>query len=179
MEQQYISIALTMDDSSLAIMSFVTLGRSVKLPFGAIPIANLPGFWTRKPTKEAIQAEIDRAFPGVSLEGHKLLKCLSWRILREEDIPEDRAYRNAWTDEGKGSIKHNMEYAKDLHRHFIRSERHSKLIELDGKWMRAVGKGNKTEELEIEKERQKWRDAPTNPKIEQAKTIEELKQISI
>lgn len=176
MTPQFVRVALTMDDGSTGIMAFVTRGRSAVLPSGALMLSTSQGLWTREPTPENIQAEIDRAFPGVDILGGALPKVLSWSLIAETDIPADRTYRDAWERQGN-KIGHNMAKARNLHRDLLRAERAVKFIELDGQWMRAVGQNNKPEADAIEVERQKWRDAPADPRIEAAQTIEELKEI--
>jgi hypothetical protein len=53
------------------------------------------------------------------------------------------------------------------------------MVELDGQWTRATGQGKKAEQDAVEAERQKWRDAPADPRIDVAQTVEELKQIRV
>jgi hypothetical protein len=54
-----------------------------------------------------------------------------------------------------------------------------KMVELDGQWTRATGQGKQAEADAVEAERQKWRDAPADPRIEAAQSVEELKQVAV
>jgi hypothetical protein len=61
----------------------------------------------------------------------------------------------------------------------IRKERKVTLRDLDAKWMRATGQKDNAAADAIEAERQKWRDAPADPRIDAAQSVEELKQIKV
>ena len=178
MNPQFVRVAITMDDTSLAIMSFVTYGRGPVLPDGASWVSEKRGLWFREPTAVNVGAEIARTFPGVDLNGRPQPKALSWRIVGENEVPHDRDYRDACEDTGK-AIMHNMAKARECFRRMLRHERAAKLVELDGQWMRATGQGKKSDVDAVEAERQKWRDAPADPRITAAGSVEELKQIKV
>jgi hypothetical protein len=74
MRPQVEHIAITMADGSLAIMQFVTKSN-----------------FDRTATDDAIEAEIARA--GIA--------ATSWRRITPDEIPVDRADRDAWRDTGK------------------------------------------------------------------------------
>jgi len=180
MMNKFERIALELSDGSLAIMSFVTLGRGPVVPPGGFQISEKKGLWMREPRPEIIELELAKAFPGVARDGSPLPTVVSWFIIDAKQIPTDRTYRNAWVGtNGKDGITHDMPKAREYHRTLLRHERGDKLAALDAKWMRATGRGNKAEQDAVEAERQKWRDAPADPRIDAAQSVEELKQIKV
>jgi len=178
MNPQFVRVAITMSDTSLAVMSFMIHGRGPVLPPGAVWVNPVTGEWFRDSSPEQIAAEIARTFPGVDLKGNPQPKALSWRVIPERDVPTDRDYRDACEDVS-GKIVHNMAKARECCRNLLRHERAGKWPELDGKWMRAAGQGKKAEQDAAEAERQKWRDVPADPRIDAAQSVAELKQIKV
>jgi len=166
-----IYIAMTMPDASVQIMTFAVIGRGNVLPQGATWLKE-PGHWLRDPTDATIEYEIGQVFPGPE-------KPVSWRRFELGEIKEqDRVFRGAWKDTGT-SIEPDLSKAKALKADMIRKERKAALAALDGQWMAATGQGKKAEADAVEAERQKWRDAPADPRIETARSVEELKQITV
>ena len=113
-------------------------------------------------------------------EGHDMVR---WAVIRYSDIPDDRydegeTYRDGLEHDGT-KLAHNIGKCREIKRKHLRIARESKFLELDGKWMRAQGQGKKADADAVEAERQKWRDAPADPRIEAAQTVEELKQITV
>ena len=111
------------------------------------------------------------------------LELVRWAIVQYSDLPDDRVgegetYRDGLVHDGV-KLGHNVVKCREIKRTHLRIERTDKLFELDGQWMRAVGQKDKAEEDRIEAERQKWRDAPADSRIEAAQTVEELKQIKV
>lgn len=93
-------------------------------------------------------------------------------ILHKDDVPGDVYYRAARKLEG-GKIVWNMEKARAMHADRIRAARAPMLAALDVQMLRAIGSGDKPD-ASIETEKQRLRDAPADPAIAAAKTIEEL-----
>jgi hypothetical protein len=122
--------------------------------------------WLREPTAENIDYEISRI--------PTFAQPVTWRLIKPEDIPQDRTYRNALRDRA-GRLEHDVEAAKVLHREALRHARAAKFAELDAQWMKATGQGKRAEADAIEAERQRLRDLPADPAIEAATTIEDLK----
>jgi len=171
-ETKVIHVAIRRSDGTVSVMAYVVLGRGNVLPKGAAwyPDPEKPsGAWTRRATDDLIEEECLKAIKSTPWHG----AMLGWRIIKESDVPGDRAYRNAWTDDGK-KITHDMPKARELHRGHIRKHRAAAFRDLDGQWMRAVGQGNAAEADRIEKERQRLRDAPADPRIEAAQTAADL-----
>ena len=171
-------VAISMDDGSLAIMDFIVVGRSPTLPVGAQWVSEKHEMWRREPTDENIAAEVSKTFPVFNTYGDPQPQPDSWFVVAASQIPADRTYRNAWVGtNGKDGITHDMPKAREYHRSLLREKRVRALTELDGEFMRALGQGKKAEQDAVEAERQKWRDAPADPRIEAAQSVAELKLI--
>jgi hypothetical protein len=74
-------------------------------------------------------------------------------------------------------IKINLEKAKEIHKNKIRSARILKLNELDVQFQRELEKGSQGNIEPIVNLKQKLRDAPASPEIEQVQTPQELKEL--
>lgn len=169
LEQQH--IILNMKDGSVGIMAFLIVGRGSVLPLGAVWME--PGWWYRGASRAAIEREIAAALPPNSVE--------SWRIMKPGEVPPDRTYRDAWTDTEVG-IVHDIKKARDIQRARFRAQRMPRLEKLDRDYTRALAVAqnfNDPAVLSIERERQRLRDAPTDPRIEAATTVTELKAITL
>lgn len=128
--------------------------------------------WHCEVTDEVIKAEIAKS----------RIEFASWRRVGEGDIPADRTFRNAWSDDGKG-IGVNMDRAKDIARAQVRVDR-PKLLEALDNALRPfdvkVALGTLTDKdkatiTALEAKRQALRDAPQHPAIDAAKTPDDLK----
>jgi hypothetical protein len=168
-------VAVSFVDGSVAVMQFIVFGHGDALPSGAVPFGP-PGYWMRDPTPENIEAEVQKTFTNEGRVGSLMLAVTGWRLIELRDVPADRQYRGAWTDDGK-IVTHDMEKAKEIHRGRLRGQRVQAFAELDGKWMRAMAQKDQKAADEIDAQRQKWRDAPADPRIAAAQTVEELKQV--
>jgi hypothetical protein len=105
---------------------------------------------------------------------------VSWRRVTQAEwdvLSVDRQYRNALRDRGS-KIEHDMPAARECHRKMLRAQRAHAMPELDAQWMKHTGRGDKKSADAIEVRRQKWRDAPADPRIDAAKTVDELKAIT-
>lgn len=169
-----VKVAVAMDDGATAILAFITRSRSPTLPFGAVWSADFPGDWEREPSDANIFAEISKAFPSVDMAGIPKPQPVSYKVIRESDVPLDRSYRNAWKlDSDK--IIHDMEKAKEIHLDKVRRARTAQLGELDKDWTQAMGQGDAGKAAEVEAQRQALRDAPQTLDLSKAATIEDLK----
>lgn len=164
---EQVHIALSRKDGGVSIMALLTVGRGSVLPLGAQWLED--GWWVRSPSDDVVRNEV-RAMPEAD-------QVIGWKRIEAADVPSGRTYRDAWTL-NSGRIEHDMTKARDVHRARIRKARTEALKQLDGEWMRAVGQGQQIVADEIEKRRQLWRDAPADPQIDAAKTIEDLKGIA-
>lgn len=164
---EQIHIAINRPDGGVSVMALLVVGRGNVLPEGAEWI-DTNGWWFRTPTAHIIQTEVMKVQPD----------AISWRVVEPAELPQERTFRNAWT-EREGKFEHDMEKAKNIHRERLRAQRALRLEELDGQWMRATGQGRPQEANAIEAQRQALRDLLADPRIEAAKTIEELKLITV
>jgi hypothetical protein len=76
--------------------------------------------------------------------------------------------------EVKKMINFNMDKAKEIFRDKIRKARKEKFEELDYAFMRAVEIGDTEEQSRVSSEKQILRDAPADPDIDAATTVQEL-----
>lgn len=93
--------------------------------------------------------------------------------------PEGREFRNAWTLTDDGGIVVDMPKARDIQRDRIRFERAPDLQRLDVEALRKLSAGDQASADEIEKQKQRLRDAPAHPAIEAAKDPDELAAITL
>lgn len=162
------------DAATVAVMHFVTTGRGSVLPPGAHWIAD--GWWSRPPLAELIEQSILKWRQiGAKLERPA---PLSWRIVADGDVPEDRTYRNAWVSTG-AKVEHDMVKAKELHRDLLRNERTEKLLKLDAKWMEATRTKDTAAVADIDAEKVVLLDATRDSRIDAALTIEDLKAVTL
>ena len=104
------------------------------------------------------------------------LTCQKWEVITKNDLPA-RVYRNAWCDAGLGKIGHDMAKARELHRDILRTARAPRLLALDVEMSKAYQ--DKAKQDQIEAQRQRLRDAPAHPFIDQAQTIEDLIHLNL
>lgn len=120
----------------------------------------------REPTKENVEAEFAKAG----------FKVVSWRLINEADIPQDRTFREAWRDSGK-HVYHDMPTCREIHKQRIRKARAPLLAELDIEYQRALENNNVGLRNKVVAQKNKLRDATKDPRIDSAATPEELKTI--
>jgi hypothetical protein len=70
-----------------------------------------------------------------------------------------------------------MPHAREIHRELLRADRRELWLQMDGEYLRAIETGGKATAVAAKK--QKLRDAPAHPAIERAKTIDELKPLTL
>lgn len=98
------------------------------------------------------------------------------QIVDEAAVPADRTFRNAWTA-APGQIVHDMAKCRAIHRDRIRALRKPLLESLDAQWMKAIATGDSGAAAAAEAKRQRLRDAPADPSIDAARTVDELKAV--
>jgi hypothetical protein len=166
---EFTRIAVLRSDGGTSIMAFCTLGRGHILPPGANWVGL--GIWRRPASPTNIAEEVGRTDFGSPV--------VSWQLITDDSLQADRDYRNALVCES-GVLKHDISRARERCRELLRGERTNVMPQLDGEFMRVLGQKGPSQELgDIEAERQKWRDAPADPRIDAATTIAELKQIKV
>lgn len=97
-----------------------------------------------------------------------------------DTFPVDDPYRAAWRFRD-GLIVHDMAKAREVHREILRRKRAPLIQALDVQFMRATESGgvlaNGKGVTEIVAEKQRLRDITADPRIDAAKTIDELKAV--
>lgn len=93
-------------------------------------------------------------------------------------IPQDRTFRNAWMLSGD-KIDHDMDKARAIKRDMIRAARAPLLAVLDVEYQRADEAGDSDAKAAVAAKKQTLRDVPANPAIDAAKTVEDLKAITL
>lgn len=162
MRPEQIKVLGTFADGGIAVIAFVT--RSYRND-GSV-------HWEREPTPANIDAEcaqISTVLPS---------PIVAWRIVADEDIPTDREYRNAWIDTGN-AVGHDMARARALHRAKLRRDREPRLAALDVEYQRADEREDRAEKRRLAAAKQALRDAPADPRIDAATTIEQLRAITL
>lgn len=98
----------------------------------------------------------------------------SFQIVDESVIPKDRTFRNAWKEE-LGSVGHDMEKCRELHRQKLRELRAPLLEAADVEFMKALEAGQPTTAIVAKK--QALRDVTRDPRISSASSVDELKAV--
>jgi hypothetical protein len=96
-------------------------------------------------------------------------------IVDAADIPEDRYFRNAWTQDDEKLIKIDLDKARSVQLKNIRAIRNEKLAKLDIEIMRALESGDAAKVKEISNRKQILRDLPTTFDLEVYSNPEDLK----
>jgi hypothetical protein len=105
-----------------------------------------------------------------------LVPIRGWRYARAEDVPVRDPYRNAWRDNGE-AIVHDMPTAREIHRALIRGRR-AKLFEaLDNERRDAEDDDDALALKECKRKRKRLKDAPADPRIDAALTVDELASV--
>jgi hypothetical protein len=130
-------------------------------------------------TDEYIQGQIDKHVAGGNwIGGHT---PTTWRVVPNDYLDEtnEQDYRDAWKDTGQGKPDHDMVKARELHRVRLRKKRGNYLDALDHEYMRADEAGDNQAKKAVAAKKQKMRDVTDHPAIEAAKTVEELKALTL
>lgn len=182
-----VNIAIRVSSGAVYHTAVQLEGRFASQPNG-IGWEKLPnGEWSRPDIDAVIADEVKRLdayWSGLTNRDGTAhadrVSVLDWRRITEDEhavFNRDRQYRNALTMAGD-HIKHDMPKARECHRNHLRKLRTGAMTGLDAQWMRATGQGKKQEADAIEAQRQAWRDAPADPRIDTARTVDELKALT-
>lgn len=99
-----------------------------------------------------------------------------YRIIDKDQLPQDRYFRNAWTDEyDTETVDIHRGKAEKIHMDKLRIERNKKLKELDLEFMLALEKGDNVAKDQLVQKKQQLRDMPQNEDLTRHKTLEDLK----
>lgn len=146
-------VLITRSDGGVSVMTFV-----VESP--------RDGFRT-EPTEANVGAAIAKG----------RLDAVSWRLIEPAALP-GREYRNAWIDTGS-AIEHDMPKARDIHRDKLRAARAPLLAALDVEYQKADEVSDAPAKARVAAARQRLRDLPSDPRIEQAATVEQLARVGV
>lgn len=102
-------------------------------------------------------------------------EIVSVREMGPDEVIEDRMFRDAWTDSGRLSVE--MPKARNIWREKMREARAPILEKLDIEYQRADEAGDAEAKIRIASKKQALRDVTEDPRIESAKTPEELKAV--
>ena len=106
-----------------------------------------------------------------------VLTGVEHRITEIANIPTDRTFRNAWTDDNDtDTIDVDMVKARPIQMDIIRGLRKEKLKDLDIQFMRALEQSDTKEQTKIAEQRQILFDLPTTYDLSQYHTPEALKE---
>lgn len=169
---QDVKVVSTFADGSIAVTHLLTEGRGDSLPFGGEWIDQARGIWKREPTDANILAVLTKAFADREFP-------VSYKIVPEDQLPQDRTYRNAWTHHPEKGVIHDMAKARARHRDLLREARAGKLAALDADYMRADEAGDGAKKSDIAKAKQTLRDVTKHPDIEAAADVETLKTVTL
>lgn len=116
---------------------------------------------------ETVIAKWELAHPGVTVEGAD--------EIQPSQIPTDRSFREAWRPCSKNGVRHCLDTAKAIHKDRIRQRRKERFQETDVAGVQ--GLVNRRDVSDVLAMVQALKDAPADPRIEQAGSVEELKAI--
>lgn len=176
MAEIYLAVART--DGSVAHVSFQTDGRFPSQPLGGWRKSTQDFVWTRDQSDENIEYELARVNANWSRLGDPTM--IGWKRLSAEEhamFNADREYRDAMTLKA-GKIEHDMPKARELHKARIRHLNGDKFMTMDREWVDANARGDTAEAAAVELRRKALRDAVNDPRIDEAKTLEELKVVT-
>lgn len=117
-----------------------------------------------------VETEIGQWAQGMQVE------VLGWHVIQEADVPKDRYFREAWSHTGT-KFEVQMDKAREIHRDHLRRLRAPKLTALDVEYMRADEEGQTGTKTAIAAVKRRLRDVTADPRIDAAKTPEELKAV--
>lgn len=108
--------------------------------------------------------------------------AVSYREVTQEELDAlDRTYRGAWLDDA--GLLVDQAKARELHRKILRRQREPLMQELDVAMLRAMeiedADARRQAVKAIAERKQRLRDAPSDPRIDAAKTTDDLKAISL
>lgn len=186
---QHVAVTRT-DKDHVSVVSIITVALEPSFDPESAKTAGyvlIDGAWYREATDEVIKRELERTVvsgwigtdtPPVFLSD----VVTSWRRIEEADIPTDRTFRNAWVDAGDG-VAVDMALARGLVREKIRQVRPERFQLLDNAMkplevkaaLGTITAAEKRALTGMEAQRQALRDAPADPAIDAAKTVDDLK----
>ncbi len=169
-------VAITTATGSVAIMQLVVKDRRTIDLEKEAAVANMPLESYLVQAVELEIAKLEEAWQHPTQGSPDLLPIQTWRFI--EEVPRNRIFRNAWVDSGK-TIEHDMPKAREIYRQCVRDKRAPLLRELDVSYQRADEAEDRDTKRLIAAQKQALRDAPGDPRIEAANSVEELLTIDL
>jgi hypothetical protein len=125
---------------------------------------------TLLPTPENVEERIAK----------EALQVKSWRIVRYDDIPTERHFRDALRDDGE-KLHHDLDHAKEIALKYIREDREPELAKLDIQYSKATGQKDAKKADAVEAQRQALRDKPATvlAQMKDATTIADIHAVLI
>lgn len=171
-----VTVAVTKIDGGLTVLRLVVNEYVVDPddPTKRIPVNH------QDPSPERVERTLAKYVDsGTWTQGNGKLP-VSWRFVPNDFAEnEDRTYRNAWKDTGKGRPDHDMVKARNIHRDHLRRARIRHLDTLDVEYQQADEQSNQNKKREIAARKQKLRDVTDDPRIESAATTDDLKTLTL
>ena len=101
-------------------------------------------------------------------------------IFDDSIVIQDRYFRGAWTwNTPEPKVDIDLEKARSIHTDNLRLKRAPMLEKLDAAYMRADENGDTAEKMRITSEKQRLRDFPTDTRLVNAKTPDEIRSFDI
>lgn len=177
-------IGISRDDGSVVHYAFQTFMRCPVNPGG--PWRRVDGGWERDASDANIEFDVMRLTRYWASRKDEAgnpdpdAAMVGWRRLTQAEhdmFEQDRHYRDALEDTG-GKIQHNMTKAAELHRARIRHDNGDKFLTMDREWVDAMARGDKLAADAVEAQRKAMRDSVNDPRINAARSIDDLKAIA-
>lgn len=107
------------------------------------------------------------------------LAPVSWRLVPNDFVAEgaDRTFRDAWKDGGGGRPGVDMPKAREIQRGRLREARAPLLEALDAEYLRADEAGDQQRKKQVAARKQALRDVTADPRIEAARSPEDLNAV--
>lgn len=115
---------------------------------------------------------VDRMMEDVP-EGAQNIRIMS----DNEELPQDRTFRNAWIDTENSGVEIEMVQAADIARDKIRVARQPVFEKLDVANIIATDRNDTVKQAEIRDKKDRLRDAPARAEITNASNPDELKSV--
>lgn len=93
------------------------------------------------------------------------------RVVEDSEVQSDRTFRNAWNSD----LSVDMSKALVIAQENIRQARAPKMAALDVEFMRAVETGDTAKQAQVAAQKQRLRDATSDPRLSQAPNANVLK----
>jgi hypothetical protein len=181
-----VTVAATRADGGLTVSRFVIQEYRAptedEIKKGA-PLVKVPNGKPREITPEVVNEVYGRRDQQIA-EGKKPPgnAVVSWEFVPNDYINEDNddTFRNAWVHKrGQRKPEHDMPKAREICRVYLRRARVAEFDRLDNEYRIADEAGDQQAKKNIGAIKQKFRDVTEDPRIENAKTVEELKALRL